>query len=88
MSAKNFINTKRDIGGWWRKQLQEVMVVAGKEEKQLAEKRGNLHEEIPAITVVVDGGWSKHSHHHSYNAKSGVGIIVGQANGKILYIGV
>ena len=39
MPAKNFINTKRDIGGWWQKQLQEVMVKAGKEEKWLAEER-------------------------------------------------
>ena len=88
MSEKNFINTERDIGEWWRKQLQEVMVVTGKEEKHLAEKRGDLHEGIPAITVAVDGGWSKRSHCHSYNANSGVGIIIGQANGKLLYIGV
>jgi len=83
-----FINTERDIGEWWRKQLQEVMVVAGKEEKQLAEKRGDLHEGIPAITVVVDGGWLKRTHRQSYSAKSWVGIIIGQANGKLLYIGV
>ena len=30
----------------------------------------------PAITVVVDGGWSKRSHKHYYNAKSGVGVIL------------
>ena len=88
MSAKNFIHTERDIGEWWREQLQEVMVEAGKQEKELAEKRGDFHEGVPAITVVVDGGWSKRSHRHSYNAKSGVGIIIGQATGKLLYIGV
>lgn len=38
--------------------------------------------------MIVDGGWSKCSHRHSYNAKSGIGIIVGQATGKLLYIGV
>ena len=38
--------------------------------------------------MIVDGRWSKCSHHHSYNAKSGVGIIIGQATGKLLYIGV
>ena len=88
MSARNFITTERDIGEWWRKQLQEVMVEAGKEEKRLAEERGDYHEGVPAITVVVDGGWSKRSHRHSYNAKSGVGIIIGQATGKLLHIGV
>ncbi len=87
-SARHFINTERDIGEWWRKQLEGVMAEAGKEEKRLAEERGDYHEGVPAITVIVDGGWSKRSHRYSYNAKSGVGIIVGQATGKLLYIGV
>ena len=88
MSARLFINTEHDIGVWWRKQLEEVMAEASKEEKRLAEERGDYHEGVPAITVIVDGGWSKRSHRHSYNAKSGVGLIVGQATGKLLYIGV
>ena len=29
-------------------------------------------DHIPAITVIVNGGWSKHTHGHSYNAKLGV----------------
>lgn len=37
---------------------------------------------------MVDGGWSKRAHKHSYNAKSGVGIIIGVATGKLLHIGV
>ena len=64
------------------------MQEAGKEEKRLAEERGDFNEVVPAITVIVDRGWSKRSHRHSYNAKSGVGIIIGQATGKLLYIGV
>ena len=88
MHARHFINTERDIGEWWQKELQEVMAEAGKEEKRLAKERGDYHEGVPAITVIVDGGWSKRSHRHSYNAKSGVGIIVGQTTGKLLYIGV
>ena len=43
---------------------------------------------MPATTVVVDGGWSKRSHKHSYNAKSGVAIIIGKETGKLLHIGV
>lgn len=43
---------------------------------------------ITAVTVIVDGGWSKRSHKHSYNAKSGVAIIIGKATGKILHMGV
>jgi hypothetical protein len=54
----------------------------------LAEERGSFHEGIPAITVIVDGGWSKRSHKHSYNANSGVAIIVGKETGKLLHVGV
>ncbi len=87
MTPKNFINTERSIGRWWEEQLMDVMAEAGKEEKRLAEERGNYHQGVPAITFTVDGGWSKRSHRHSYNAKSGVGII-GQITGKLLHIGV
>ena len=54
----------------------------------LAEERGDYHDGVPAITVIVDGGWSKRSHKHSYNAKSGTAIIIGKETGKLLYIGV
>ena len=64
------------------------MVKTGREEKQIAEQSNNYHEGVPAITVVVDGGWSKQSHKHSYNANSGVGVIFGAATKKLLYIGI
>ena len=88
MSPKSFTSSERDIGEWWQQELEQIMIDAGKEEKRLAEERGDYHEGVPAITVVVDAGWSKRSHRHSYNAKSGVGIIAGQVTGKLLYIGV
>ena len=40
------------------------------------------------VTVIIDGGWSKRSHRHSYNAKSGVAIILGRWTGKLLHIGI
>ncbi len=88
MAPKNFVATERSIGLWWQEKLNEEMIAAGREEKRLAEERGDYHEGVPAITVVVDAGWCKRSHRHSYNAKSGVGIIVGQVTGKLLYLGV
>ena len=57
-------------------------------ERQLAIDRGEYHEGVPAISVVVDCGWCKRSHRHTYNAKSGVGIIIGLATKKILHISV
>ena len=88
MTKESFVQAERSIGEWWEKELQEAMVEAGKEEKRLAEESGDYHEEVPAVTVVVDGGWSKRSHRHSYNAKSGVGIIMGKETGKLLHVGV
>ena len=64
------------------------MLEAGKEERQLAEEREDYHEGVPAITAIVDGGWSKRSDRHSYNAKSGIGIVIGKETRKLLYIGV
>ena len=52
------------------------MQQAGAEEKAIAISNDKYHQGIPAIIVIIDGGWSKHSHKHSYSAKSGVGIII------------
>jgi len=82
------MHTERQIGDWWSEELQKSMIEAGREEKQLAIERGDYHEGVPAITVVVDGGWCKRTHKHSYNALSGVGIIIGKETGKILHIGI
>ena len=60
----------------------------GREERRLAIENNEYHEGVLAITVVIDGGWSKRSHHHSYNAKSGVGVIIGLRTNKLLHIGV
>ena len=64
------------------------MKSAGESEKAIAISQNRYHQGILAITVILDGGWSKHSHKHSYNAKSSVGIVIGKETGKILYMGV
>jgi len=62
---------------------------AGKEERQIAiDNCYHKPDHIPAVAVIVDGGWSKRAHRHSYNAKSGVAVIIGKATGKILHMGV
>ena len=50
------------------KQLVLSMRQAGAEEKQIAIEQGRSYYGIPAISVIVDVGWSKRSHKHSYNA--------------------
>ena len=88
MSKKAFIAAERRIAEWWWKCLDDSMKSAGELERAIAVSRNRYHQGIPAITVILDGGWSKRSHKHSYNAKSGVGIIIGKETGKILYMGV
>ena len=55
--------------------VSKQLLTAGQVEKRLAIEKGNYHNGVPAITVVVDAGWSKRSHKHSYNANSAVGVI-------------
>ena len=73
---------EKRIGQWWWDLFEESMKQAGDEEKAIAITNGRYHQGVPAITVIIDGGWSKHSHKHSYNAKSGMGIIIGQQTKK------
>ena len=88
MTKATFIQSERSIGEWWRKELEQSMLEAGREEKRLAEERGDYHDGVPAITVIIDGGWRKRSHKHSYTAKSGVAIIIGKETRQLLHIGV
>ena len=88
LAKRMFTEIERCLGTSFEQLLLELMVKTGNEEKQMAKQNNEYHEGIPAITVVVDGGWSKRSHKHSYNANSGVGVIFGAATKKLLYIGV
>nr|CAI5852470.1 unnamed protein product [Callosobruchus analis] len=61
----------------------------GKQEKQVAIEKGHIMPDgTPYITVIVDGGWSKRTYGHGYNAASGVGIIIGAETKKPLFLGV
>ena len=75
------------MGAAFEEIVSTKLLTAGQVEKQLAIEKGSYHNGIPAITVVVDGGWSKRSHKHSYNANSGVGVIFGAATKALLFIG-
>ena len=75
MTKSSFIQSEHSIRECWRQQLQKSVAAAGEEEKRLAKERRDYHECIPAITVIIDGGWSKPSYIHSYNTKSVVAII-------------
>jgi hypothetical protein len=88
ISQTSFSRIEDEISTWWKNILDEDMLEAGRQEKELAEKRQDFHQGIPAITVVCDGGWSKRSHKHTYNAMGGVAIVIGAATGKLLHVGI
>ena len=51
-------------------------------------EKQDTFEGVPAISDTVDGRWSKRSHKHSYNAKSGVAVVIGSVTKKFLHLGV
>ena len=88
LRPNTFTAIEREISTWWKNILMNDMREAAEEEKQIALQKGHKHEDVPYITVICDGGWSKRSHKHSYNALGGVAIIVGAETGKVLHMGV
>ena len=88
LTKVSFILLERTLGRVFEQLVEDNLFAAGKEERSIAIAQGTFHNGVPAITVVVDSGWSKRSHKHSYNAKSSVGVIFGAATKKLLYIGV
>ena len=64
------------------------MLEAGAVGKKAAVDRGDFCKGVPALTVIVDGGWSKRSHKHTYNVLGGVAIIIGKHSGKLLHVGI
>ena len=83
-----FSSIEQEISDWWSVMLENELNSAAAEEKRLAIEKGHFHDNVPAITIICDGGWSKRSHKHSYNAAGGVAIIIGAETKKLLYIGV
>ena len=65
----------------------ESIIPSGKEQRKITITDNSYHQIVPAVTVIVDAGWSTHSHKYSNNAKSRVAIIIGKATGKILHMG-
>ena len=88
MPKRLYAATERFVSDSMKQLLTAKLLAAGEEERKLATERGDFHQGVPAITVVVDGGKSKWCHKHSCNAKSGVAVIFGQRMKKLLVVGV
>ncbi|KAH3819964.1 hypothetical protein DPMN_121708 [Dreissena polymorpha] len=72
-----FSSLEHTIGEWWSKSIKDEMLKAGAEERRKAIEKGHFHEGIPYFTGICDGGWSKRTHKHTYNASGGVAVIFG-----------
>lgn len=88
MYKQMFAATEALIGMEMMKQLATSMQKVATEEREHATSMNSYHQGIPAITVVVDGGWSKCSHKHSNNAKSEVAVTFGRHTKRVLHLGV
>ena len=84
LSPHSFIQFERDLGTAFESLVTEQLLIAGREEYEHAAATNCRVNGKLARTVVVDGGWSKRYHRHSYNAKSGVGVIFGAHTKKLL----
>ena len=51
-----FTQIEDHIGKWWQAELNKEMLDAGIEERNYAISQQSFHEEVPAISVIVDGG--------------------------------
>ena len=54
-----FMAIEKRIGEWWWDYLQVSMKDAGVKEKALTILKNQYHQGVPAIIVIVDGGWCK-----------------------------
>jgi len=62
---------------------------AGQREREIAlEKKQLCSDNVPWITVYLDGSWSKRSYGTNYNALSGMAGIIGKNTGELIFLGV
>ncbi|KAF2892490.1 hypothetical protein ILUMI_13709 [Ignelater luminosus] len=61
-----------------RETAWKIMEEAGRMEAELAKELGEVdRDNVPCITVVTDGAWSKRSYNVNYNTASGVCDVTG-----------
>ena len=88
MQKRMYTDTEEFLGKEMQTHLTQSMQEGAEEKIRHTIATNSFHQGIPSITVVVNGGWSKQSHKHSYNAKSGVAVIFGSHTRKLLFMGI
>jgi len=73
----------------WQNTLADKVVAAIQEVRALAWAKGDVTSDgMLFIAAIVDGGRGKRSYGHNYSSNSGVGCVIGERTGKLLYLGV
>lgn len=73
MSSNTYEAHHEQVSDLIDQSVWKVMEKAGHEEAQLSRELGEVDEDdVPLVTVVADGAWSKRSYSVNYNATSGV----------------
>lgn len=77
MTSNTFIRNHNIIGKKIHEIAENVMKIAGEEERKLAIENGDIDSDgIPMCTVVADGQWGKRSYKTKYDALSGAVSII------------
>jgi len=77
MTSKTYIKNNDIIGKKIHEIAENVMKIAGEEERRLAIENGDIDNNgIPMCTVVADGQWGKRSYKTKYDALSGAVSII------------
>ncbi|GLV46107.1 hypothetical protein CBL_10767 [Carabus blaptoides fortunei] len=88
LAHTTFIRQERLLERTWDEVLTDEIMKYGKIEYEIAVSKNAVENNMAQICVFVDGGWSKRSYGHNYNAASGVASIIGKETKKILFMGV
>jgi len=90
-SPNTYRKSQTECKDWIMASLQIELETAAEEEKKLAIEAEEFvivkGIKYPAITVVVDGGWSKRSYGHSYNSNNGMAVIISARTNKVIFMG-
>jgi hypothetical protein len=89
LNPKTFRAAEERIGILLERKKRDEFIRVAAEEKTKAFETGDIikigTEELPFITVVVDGGWAKRSYGHSYSSNAGVAVIIGAKTRNVLF---
>ena len=89
MSNVTYRDHRQKLVASFEKTAEESMNEAAEMERELAIAEGDVIDEIPFITVQVDGSWLKRSYRSGKcDSLSGCAAIIGCRTKKVLYVGV